>query len=103
MSLTGTTGLPGNEEAISMVYTLGKPTVTLIVAGRQVIINDYIDKWDAVVMCYLPGTEGSGIAGVLTGEADFSGKLPMPWYKDAYEIGTANIDLQFAKGYGLSY
>ena len=103
MSLLGTTGLPGNEDAISMVYSLGKPTVALIVAGRQVIINDYIDDWDAVVMCYLPGTEGDGIASVLTGESDFSGRLPMPWYKDPYEIGTAAVDLLFAKGYGLSY
>ena len=54
-------------------------------------------------MCYLPGTEGDGIASVLTGETGFSGKIPMPWYKDVNDIGTAGVDLQFAKGYGLSY
>jgi len=103
MSLTGTTALPGNSDAISMVYSLNKPTVTLIVAGRQVVIDEYIDEWDAVVMCYLPGTEGGGIASVHTGETGFSGKIPMPWYKDVNDIGTAGADLQFAKGYGLSY
>ena len=103
MSLTGSTALPGNSDAISMVYSLNKPTVTLIVAGRQVIIDEYIDAWDAVVMCYLPGTEGAGVASVLTGETPFTGKIPMPWYKDVNEIGTAGADLQFAKGYGLSY
>lgn len=103
MSLTGSTALPGNSDAISMVYSLNKPTVTLIIAGRQVIIDEYMDAWDAVVMCYLPGTEGDGVASVLTGETAFTGKIPMPWYKDVSDIGTAGADLQFAKGYGLSY
>jgi len=103
ISLTGATGLAGNADAISMVYSLHKPTVALIVAGRQVMIDEYIDNWDAVVMCYLPGTEGDGIASVLTGETDFSGTLPMPWYSNVSEIGKADADLLFAKGYGLLY
>jgi len=103
MSLTGATGLPGNADAISMVYSLNKPTVTLIVAGRQVMIDEYIDSWDAVVMCYLPGTEGDGIASVLTGESGFTGKLPMPWYRDVSEISKTDADLLFAQGYGLLY
>lgn len=103
LSLTGATGLSANGDAISMVYSLNKPTVALIVAGRQVMINEYLDQWDAVVMCYLPGTEGGGIASVLTGESAFSGKMPMPWYRDADDIGKADADLLFDKGYGLSY
>ena len=103
LSLTGATGLSGNSDAISMVYSLHKPTVTLIVAGRQVMINEFLDQWDAVVMCYLPGTEGGGIASVLTGESGFSGRLPMPWYRDVNDIGKADADLLFEKGYGLSY
>jgi len=103
LSLTGATGLPGNKEAISMVYSLNKPTVTLVVAGRQVMINSYMDQWDAVVMCYLPGSEGGGVASVLAGETDFTGKLPMPWYRDVSDIGTGTKDLLFEKGFGLSY
>jgi len=103
MSLTGATGLSGNADAISMVYSLNKPTVTLIVAGRQVMVDEYIDSWDAVVMCYLPGTQGDGIASVLTGESGFTGRLPMPWYRDVSEIGKTDADLLFAQGYGLLY
>jgi beta-glucosidase len=77
--------------------------VTLVVAGRQVMLNKYIGDWDAVVMCYLPGSEGEGVASVLTGETKFSGKLPMPWYKDVNQIGTGTSDLLFAEGYGLTY
>ena len=82
--------------------TLGKPIVTCIVAGRHVIINeDDYKKWDSVVMCYLPGSEGKGISDVLCGCTDFSGKLPSPWYGSVDQIGTDNCFLK--KGYGLTY
>ena len=64
------------------------PTAACLVAGRQVIISSYLENWDAVVMCYLPGTEGKGVANVLMGEAPFHGKLPMPWYESVDQIGS---------------
>ena len=102
LKLNGSLGLSGNRDAIDEAVKLGKPTVTCIIAGRHVIIdeNDY-KKWDAVVMCYLPGSEGKGISDVLCGCADFSGKLPSPWYGSVDQIGTENCFLK--KGYGLSY
>lgn len=75
--------------------------VTLIIAGRNVIISDYIDAWDSIVMCYLPGTEGDGVASVLSGEVKFTGKLPMPYYKCVDDIGKENAQLLFDLGYGL--
>ncbi len=87
--------------SIDEAKELNKPTVTCIIAGRQVIIDDYFDDWDAVVMCYLPGSEGTGIVNVLCGKSDFSGKLPSPWYRSIDQIGTTDCWLE--KGYGLSY
>ncbi len=101
LELCGMMGLNGNTSAIEEVESLGKPVVTLIVAGRQVIIDDYIDNWDSVVMCYLPGSEGQGITDVLCGASDFTGKLPSPWYSSIEQIGTK--ECMFEKGYGLSY
>jgi len=101
LSLTGSHGLEGNREAIELAKSLGKPTVTLIVAGRNLIIEDYYDDWDAVVMCYLPGSEAGAIANVLTGKVPFTGTLPMPWYKSVDDIGTGNY--KFDVGYGLTY
>ncbi len=101
MSLTGALGLDGSAGSIALAEKLGKPTVTLIVAGREVLINDYINNWDSVVMCYLPGSEGQGVANVLTGKAGFKGKLSMPWYRTLNSIGTD--DTLFEKGFGLSY
>lgn len=101
LDLCGSKGLNGNADVISRMKTCGKPVVTCIVAGRQVLISDYLDNWDAAVMCYLPGSEGSGVANVLTGNADFTGKLPSPWYASLDQIGTT--DCLFPMGYGLSY
>jgi beta-glucosidase len=103
LSLTGSLGSEGNFDAINAAKALGKPVVTLIVAGRNVLISEYINDWDGVVMCYLPGTEGDGIAAVLVGELSFTGKLPMPWYKSTSDIGSKNPVLQFEQGFGLSY
>lgn len=91
-----------NLEAITKAKNLGKPVVALIVAGRNVMIADYIDDWDAVVMSYLPGSEGDGVASVLVGEVGFSGKLPMPWYKTVNDIKAPNPELLFDIGYGLT-
>ncbi len=101
MELCGTLGLRGNKAAIDEANSFGKPVVACIVAGRQVIIKDYYDDWDAVVMCYLPGSEGQGVADVLCGRNDFTGKLPSPWYNSVDQIGTDTYWLP--QGYGLSY
>jgi len=102
LELCGALGLKENTDAINEVKELDKPTVTCIVAGRQVILDpeDYED-WDSVVMCYLPGSEGKGISDVLCGSADFTGKLPSPWYGSIEQIGTEECFLE--RGYGLSY
>lgn len=103
MSIVGSLGLPGNAEAIEAAGKLGKPIVTLIVAGRNVLMDEYLPEWNSVVMCYLPGTEGDGIASVLVGQNSFSGKLAMPWYADTMDIGAAAPTLLFEKGFGLNY
>ena len=53
--------------------------------------------------CWLPGSEGGGVADVLFGAAPFSGKLSFTWPKSAqhgrYEKRRANP--LFACGFGL--
>ena len=102
LALCGSLGLKGNADAIKKAKELGKPTVTCIIAGRNVILdeNDY-ENWDSVVMCYLPGSEGKGISDVLCGCADFTGKLPSDWYGSLDQIGTDECFLK--RGYGESY
>lgn len=99
MELCGSLGLDGNREAMDEAVSLGKPIVTCIVAGRQVILGDDYNDWDSVVMCYLPGSEGQGVANVLCGAAEFTGKLPSPWYSSLDQIGSGESWLPI--GYGL--
>ena len=102
LELCGSLGLTGNADAIRKAEELGKPTVTCIIAGRNIIIDekDY-ESWDSVVMCYLPGSEGKGISDVLCGCSDFTGKLPSPWFGSVEQIGTDECFFEY--GYGLSY
>lgn len=103
LSLNGNTCLTGNMDAIYKAREYGKPVVTCIVAGRQLFLGkSYYDNWDSVVMCYLPGSEGKGISDVLCGYADFTGRLPSPWYGSNRQI-IGLEDCVFEKGYGLSY
>ncbi len=81
--------------------SLGKPVVTLLVTGRNTIIEEYAEGWDAVVMCGLPGSEGAAAADVLTGKHDFTGRLAMPWYKDEADIESGQA--LYPVGYGLQY
>lgn len=101
LSLCGTHGIQENKEAIEKAKKFGKPIVTCIVAGRHVLINDYEQDWDSIVMCYLPGSEGKGVANVLCGKSSFKGKLPSPWYSSIDQIGTEDYWLE--QGYGLEY
>ncbi|MBR4580205.1 MAG: glycoside hydrolase family 3 protein [Lachnospiraceae bacterium] len=104
LDLCGKLGLKENEKAIKEAAKLKKkkiPVVTLIVAGRNVLISEYEKDWDAIVMCYLPGSEGDGVAEVVCGNFPFSGKLPSPWYGSLEEIGTE--ECMYPKGFGLTY
>ena len=105
LSLTGKQGLSENTDAIDEAKNLRDnnniPTVACIVAGRNVLISDYLKNWDAAVMCYLPGSEAQGIAHVLSGETNFKGKLAMPWYESVDQIKTDKC--MFKVGYGLTY
>ena len=101
LQLCGALGLEGNFSAIEEAKSLGKPIVACIVAGRNVIIQDQVNDWDSVVMCYLPGSEGQGVAEVLCGGANFRGKLPSPWYSSLDQIPDGKPWLE--QGFGLTY
>lgn len=101
LSITGVKGLSENSDAIKMAKKLGKPTITLVVAGRNVILEPYYADWDAVVMCGLFGSEAKGVVRVLTGESNFTGRLAMPWYRSIEDVEAKKPWLEI--GYGLTY
>lgn len=62
------------------------PVVAVIVAGRPLDLTEYLDLFDGIVMAWLPGTEGAGVADVLFGDYEFRGTLPVTWLKDMEKL-----------------
>ena len=78
--------------AIAIAKESGIKTITLIVAGRNVLVSDYINDWDSCIMCYLPGTEGGrAVASSLMGESEYTGTLPMPYYASTEDIDNGKV------------
>ena len=92
-----------DRKVIESVKKHSKKTVLLVLAGRPLIISDVINQADAVVMAWLPGSEGDGIAEVLSGKYDFKGKLPLAWPKSMEAVKEKGEDPLFEFGYGLNY
>lgn len=75
------------------------PEKKLSIGGRSLDISEYEDMFDGIIMAWLPGTEGAGIADVLFGEYDFTGKLNFTWHEVA---GDPTSQVLYEKGYGLT-
>ncbi|EFM11370.1 glycoside hydrolase family 3 domain protein [Paenibacillus curdlanolyticus YK9] len=95
---------------LANVKASGVPTVVVLVSGRPLIITEQMNDWAGLVEAWLPGTEGAGVADVLFGKRDFTGKLPIRWpfYAESYKPiapGKRNLDedqILFDFGYGLT-
>jgi beta-glucosidase len=99
-----------NTESLELLKKLkaqGIPTVAVMLSGRPLYVNPQINAADAFVAAWLPGSEGEGVADVLTGKSDFTGRLSFSWPKrpdqTPLNVGDKDYDPQFAYGYGLSY
>ncbi|MDX8365472.1 glycoside hydrolase family 3 protein [Cytobacillus sp. IB215665] len=81
------------------------PIIVILVAGRPMIVTEQMDDWSGLVAAWLPGTEGAGVADVLFGDKDFTGKLPISWptHLDAYDNRDKFDEyILFDYGFGLS-
>lgn len=127
------TETPGNlsdlwlsENQRSLVKALSKtdkPVILVLNEGRPRLLADIEPLAKAVVNILLPGNYGGdALANLLTGDANFSAKMPYTYpreinslntydYKVSEEVGTmagaynydAKVSLQWPFGYGLSY
>jgi len=120
--------LPGvQRELIQEIYKTGKPVVVLLFTGRPLTINWVYENIPAILIAWHPGIQaGTGIADVIFGDYNPSGKLTVtfprnvgqiPIYYNAKNTGRppdANdrwtskyIDVPWTPlipfGYGLSY
>src|SRR6266498_2542399 len=91
---------------ISTLRAAGVPVIVVLVSGRPMDIAAQLPDWNALVAAWLPGTEGQGVADVLFGVVQPTGKLPMTWMSSASQQPINNGDGQvplFPYGFGLSY
>lgn len=79
------------------------PIIAVLLTGRTITIADYIDEFDGVICAWLPGTEGAGIADVMFGDYDFTGKLTYTWFWRGQDIKDRDAArILFEYGYGLT-
>ncbi len=96
-----------DRAAVAAMKAAGIPVVVVVVSGRPLILGQVLEQADALVAAWLPGTEGDGVADVLFGDYNPTGKLPYSWPRSMNQIlvniGDADYDPLFAYGFGLSY
>ncbi len=75
---------------VKLVHALaatGKPVVLLLTGGRPMLVENVIDRVDAIAMVWFPGTFGAiGAAEVLFGDASPSARLPLTWPRSTGQL-----------------
>ncbi|GIH93465.1 glycoside hydrolase family 3 N-terminal domain-containing protein [Planobispora siamensis] len=101
---------PGDLAVLDKVAGKGKPVITVYVTGRPLWVNKELNRSDAFVVAWLPGTEGGGVADLLVRgkyREGYTGKLSYSWPKGACQTplnpGEEGYDPLFPLGYGLRY
>ena len=119
-------GLHADEiKLVQEVGPVNEKSIVVLVGGNMIMMTDWYDKVNAVLMAYYPGQEGgTAIAEILYGDVNPSGKLPyvVPYSEDdlphvdweatdqyyEYYHGYTRLEKNGIKplvpyGYGLSY
>jgi beta-glucosidase len=91
---------------ITRLKAAGIPVIVVVVSGRPLDIASQLGGWNAALAAWLPGTEGAGVADVLFGDYNPTGKLPMTWMSSVSQQPINDGDGKaplFPLGFGLSY
>ncbi len=123
-NLTDLTQTENQRNLIKELAKTGKPIILVLNQGRPRIIADIELLAKAVINIMLPGNYGGdALANLMTGEVNFSGKMPFTYpkeinslitydYKPSEHIGKqmegaynydSQVSVQWPFGYGLSY
>jgi beta-glucosidase len=104
---TDLTVAASDVSVVKAMKDAGLKTVVVLIAGRPMILDPLMAYADAIVVAWLPGSEGAGVTDILYGDAKPSGKLPHSWPRSMSQIpintGDATYDPLYAYGYGLTY
>lgn len=80
--------LPGaQEELVEAVAAVGKPLVAVIMAGRPLTLGRVMEKVEALLLAWHPGTMGGpALVDLLVGKESPSGKLPATFPRTVGQI-----------------
>ena len=94
-------------ELVNKLSKSGKPIVMILISGRPMILEPVLDKCDAILAAWLPGTEGAGISDVIFGDYNPTAKLSFTWPKSMKQIpinyDDTNYDPLYKFGHGLTF
>ncbi len=122
-NLTDLTLSRNQLDLVKALSATGKPVILILNEGRPRLINEIEPMAKAVVDIILPGNYGGDtLANLLSGDENFSGKLPFTYPKEINSLINYNykvseevekmegaydydavVSVQWAFGYGLSY
>jgi beta-glucosidase len=92
---------------ITAAQATGKKVVVVLVTGRPLPLEPVIAGIHGLLVVWLPGSEGDGVADVLFGDHKPTGKLSHSWPRSASQVpinqGDASYSPLFPYGFGLSY
>ena len=101
---------PADVAAVRNAKAAGVPVIVVLFSGRPLILEPILDQLDALIAAWLPGSEGDGIADVLFGVTNPTGRLSVTWPKSMAQIplnvgpgGEKPAGALFDYGFGLSY
>ncbi len=78
-----------DAEQLQVVQTMRdrvERLIVVVVSGRPLLIEPVVDLADAVVACWLPGTEADAVADVLVGATPATGRLPVEWPRSHHQL-----------------
>jgi beta-glucosidase len=95
---------PADQAVVDKVCDAADRCVVLVVSGRPQVVTG-LDRIDALVASWLPGSEGAGVADVLFGASPFAGRLPVSWPRSADQVpvnvGDKTYKPLYPYGWGL--
>ena len=103
---------PGSREALDMLERLGAldaPIATVFLSGRPLWVNPELNRSDAFIAAWLPGTEGGGVADVVLADENGQvqhapvGKLSFSWPAAPMPNPAGEFPTLFDFGFGLAY
>jgi beta-glucosidase len=110
----GSLSLPGDQDRLIAAVAEANPHTVVVLNTGGAVLMPWLDKVAAVVQAWYPGEQfGSAIAGVLFGDADPGGRLPITFPENEKQ-GPApasqpehypgiNLAVQYAEGVFVGY